>query len=144
MRRRMTARGKKKTRLYHVDVCLAESVLVDLACSTSAPRTYAGATAKVHQPEVATEGHQPSQVSRTPSSKIFDFALQKGEFKSASQEMAQSPGLDLTDLAGVVGGGGEGTSLRRFAPPRKSRLHTPQRSGRLAAKAQAQRGVRAA
>ena len=91
----MTARSKKKTRLYHVDVCLAESVLVDLASSTSAPKPYAGAAAKVQQPEVATEDHQPSEVSRTPPSKIFDFALQRGEFASASREKAQSPGLDL-------------------------------------------------
>ena len=66
MRRRMTARSKKKTRFYHVDVCLAESVLVDLASSTSAPRTYAGATAKVQQPEVVKKDLQTSEVSRAP------------------------------------------------------------------------------
>ena len=38
--------------------------------------------------------HQPSEVAQTLPWNMFDFPLQRGEFASASREMAQSPGRD--------------------------------------------------
>ena len=54
------------------------------------------------QPEAQRDGggRQPSEVAQIPPCEMFDWPLQRGEFASASREMAQYPGLDLSRVAG--------------------------------------------